>query len=156
MTKQVLMNPVLKMLTTWFGLGYVPVAPGTAASIAGVVLSFILAPFSFWYLAVLVVLFAVGVIGSTQLEKEIGESDPRFAVIDEVVGVMVALAGLPVTFPIAICGFFLFRAFDMFKIYPINKFESLPGGWGIMMDDIMAGLYTNIVLHIAWAWAMSR
>ncbi len=148
------MNPILKLLTTWFGLGFVPFAPGTAASVAGVILAYVLAPFSFWYIATIVVLFAVGVIGSQQLEKELGNKDPRFAVIDEVVGMMVALVGLPITFPIAICGFFLFRAFDMFKIYPINKFESMPGGWGIMMDDIMAGLYTNIALHIAWAWSV--
>jgi len=70
-------------------------------------------------------------------------------VIDEVVGVMIALWGLPLTWSVMICGFFLFRAFDMFKIYPINKLEAQPGGWGIMLDDCMAGVYTNIILRIA-------
>lgn len=145
------MNPVIKLLTTWFGLGYAPFAPGTVATLAGIAMAFIFSSTGYWYFVVIIVLFGIGVIGSQQLEKSLGESDPRYAVIDEVVGMMVALAGLPITVPIAVCGFFLFRAFDMFKIYPVNKFESLPGGWGIMMDDIMAGLYTNIALHIALA-----
>ena len=56
---------------------------------------------------------------------------------------------LPVRFPIMITAFFLFRAFDMFKIYPANKFEKLSGGAGVMLDDIIAGIYTNIIMHIA-------
>ena len=70
-------------------------------------------------------------------------------VIDEVVGIMIALWGLPLIWSVMICGFFLFRAFDMFKIYPINKLEAKPGGIGIMLDDCMAGVYTNIILRIA-------
>ena len=105
------------------------------------------------YAAVLLLLFAAGVIASTDIEQKLKQKDPGIVVVDEVVGIMIAMAGLPLTFPVAICGFFLFRAFDMFKIYPANRLEALPGGWGIMMDDVMAGLYTNIALHAAIRFA---
>ena len=68
--------------------------------------------------------------------------------IDEVAGMMVAFFLLPVKWPVIITAFFLFRAFDMFKIYPVNKFEGIEGGAGVMMDDLIAGLYTNIVMQI--------
>ena len=69
--------------------------------------------------------------------------------IDEVAGMMVSLFMLPLSWPVMLVGFFLFRAFDMFKIFPANKFEDMGGASGIMMDDIMAGIYTNIVLQVA-------
>ena len=150
------MNNLLILMTTCFGIGYCPVLPGTVATVLGIGLAFLLAPSVIGYWAVLAVLFFIGVKGSELLEKSSGIKDPGFAVIDEVVGVMIALAGLPITLPIAICGFFLFRAFDMFKIYPVNKFEAMPGGWGIMLDDVMAGLYTNIALHVAWMWVFKN
>ena len=87
------------------------------------------------------------------MEKQLNQKDPGILVIDEVVGVMIGLWGLPLTWPVAIIGFFLFRAFDMFKIYPINRLEALPGGWGIMLDDVLAELYTNIALHLAIRYA---
>ena len=95
------------------------------------------------------VLLILGIISSGLVEKQLSEKDPGIVVIDEVVGVMIALWGLPLMGPVMIIGFFLFRAFDMFKIYPINRLESQPGGWGIMLDDCMAGVYTNIILRIA-------
>ena len=88
-------------------------------------------------------------MASGSIEKLLNQKDPGMVVIDEVVGVMIALWGLPMIWPVMICGFFLFRAFDMFKIYPINKLEAQPAGWGIMLDDCMAGVYTNIILRVA-------
>jgi len=78
-----------------------------------------------------------------------GQKDPSCVVIDEVSGIMIAFFMLPMVWPVSIITFFLFRAFDMFKIYPVNKFEEMKGGTGIMMDDIIAGLYTNITMQIA-------
>ena len=148
------MTVLAKIAGTFFGLGYFPAAPGTAATIAGIGVVFLLKEAGWLYYAVAVAaLFAIGVAAASHLEKKLGEKDPGIVVIDEVVGVMIALAGLPFSWPAVISGFFLFRAFDMFKIYPINKFEALPGGWGVMLDDVMAGLYTNIVLSIAMRWA---
>ena len=74
--------------------------------------------------------------------------------IDEVSGMLIAVFLLPVDFKVYLIAFFLFRAFDMFKIYPINKLESLPGGKGIMMDDIVSGLYTNIIMQIVLSFLL--
>ena len=94
-------------------------------------------------------LLILGIMTTGIMEKRMNQKDPGCLVIDEVVGVMIALWGLPLIWSVMICGFFLFRAFDMFKIYPINKLEAQPGGWGIMLDDCLAGVYTNIILRIA-------
>ena len=83
------------------------------------------------------------------MEALLGQTDPGCIVIDEVAGIMLALFLLPMTPVVIIVTFFLFRAFDMFKIYPVNKFEQLEGSTGVMMDDIIAGIYTNIVMQFA-------
>ena len=142
-------NFLIKSFATVFGVGYFPVAPGTAATAVGVAIAYGLGNNLPVYTIVVLVLLALGVITTGIVEKQLNQKDPGFLVIDEVVGVMIALWHLPLVWPVMICGFFLFRAFDMFKIYPINKLEALPGGWGIMLDDCMAGVYTNIILRIA-------
>ena len=142
-------NFLIKSIATVFGVGYCPVAPGTAATVVGVIIVYCLGNHLAVFTVLLLVLLFLGIVTSGLIEKQLNEKDPGIACIDEVVGVMVALWGLPLIWPVIICGFFLFRAFDMFKIYPINKLEALPGGWGIMLDDCMAGVYTNIILRIA-------
>ena len=138
-----------KSFASVLGIGYFPIAPGTWATVVGVALAYCLGYSLLIYTALLLAFLAVGVISSGAMEKKLNQKDPGVVVIDEVVGVMIALWGLPLIGPVMICGFFLFRAFDMFKIYPINKLESISGGWGIMLDDCMAGVYTNIVLRVA-------
>ena len=147
------MTILSRLIATFFYVGYCPIAPGTAATAVGVLLAFVLAPLPLWYGLTVVALIVVGIVVSSYLEKVLGQKDPGIIVIDEVAGIMVSLVFLPLTPAIMISGFFLFRAFDMFKIYPINKLEALPGGWGIMLDDLMAGVYTNIVLQVAWRLA---
>ncbi len=147
------MDQIAKILATFFGIGYFPLAPGTAATAAGIALAFALQGSSWAYAVVVLVLFAVGVPVCGRVEKMLKQKDPGIVVLDEVVGVLIALAGLPMTWPVTISVFFLFRAFDMFKIYPINRLETRPGGWGIMLDDVMAGVYTNIIMRIALRWA---
>ena len=147
------MDTIAKVITTFFGIGYFPVAPGTAATAAGLVLAFALQGSVWAYAGVTMGLLAVGVPLCTRVEKVLGQKDPGIIVLDEVAGVMVAMAGLPMGWAVAISVFFLFRAFDMFKIYPINRLEARPGGLGIMADDVMAGVYTNIIMHIALRWA---
>ena len=146
------MSALARLTATFLGVGYFPAAPGTAATAAGVALVVFLKDSPAYYIGALIVLLAAGIWAAGYLEKALNEKDPGIVVVDEVVGVMIALLGLPLTWPVIICGFFLFRAFDMFKIYPINRFEAMPGGWGIMLDDVMAGLYTNIVLSVAIRW----
>ncbi len=147
------MKRLAYIFATCGGVGFFPVAPGTAATVVGIVLVVLVNSNMTLYVSIIMGLLALGIPVCSYLERQIGRADPGILVIDEVVGVMVALIGLPLTWSTVIIGFFLFRAFDMFKIYPINRLESLPGGFGIMMDDVMAGLYTNIVLHLALRYA---
>jgi phosphatidylglycerophosphatase A len=104
------------------------------------------------YILALVAVTFLGFQISGRMEKLLGRKDPRCIVIDEVAGVMTALFLLPFTPTVIIITFFLFRAFDMFKIYPVNQFEKLEGSAGIMVDDLIAGVYTNIVMQIAVRW----
>ena len=142
-------NFLIRSFATVLGVGYLPAAPGTWATAVGVVIAYCLGNNLPAYTILLLVLLILGIMTTGIIEKQMNQKDPGIVVIDEVVGVMIALWGLPLIWPVMICGFFLFRAFDMFKIYPINKLEAQPGGWGIMLDDCMAGVYTNIILRIA-------
>jgi phosphatidylglycerophosphatase A len=142
-------NFLIKAFATVLGVGFLPVAPGTWATAVGVAIAYFLGRNLPAYTILLLVLLVLGIMTTGIVEKQMNQKDPGILVIDEVVGVMIALWGLPLIWSVMICGFFLFRAFDMFKIYPINKLEAQPGGWGIMLDDCMAGIYTNIILRIA-------
>ena len=146
-------NIFYQMTATFLGVGYCPVASGTAATAVGMLVVYALSPFNVYYLLVLCALTVIGIRAASYVERISGQKDPGIVVIDEVVGIMIAMIGIPLTWKTVLCGFFLFRALDMFKIYPINKFEALPGGLGIILDDVMAGLYTNIILSIAVHWA---
>ena len=99
--------------------------------------------------AFIVVGFFVGVWASEEVEKEEGK-DPSIVNIDEIIGMWIALIFLPSSLSIAwyVAGFFLFRAFDIVKPFPVGRSQRLKGGWGIMMDDLLAGLYTQIVLRL--------
>jgi phosphatidylglycerophosphatase A len=143
----------VRMLSTWFYVGDMPGAPGTAASAVAVLIAVIFAPNTFLYVLVAIIITILGFKVSGRMEEILGQKDPGCIVIDEVAGIMVTFFLLPLTIPIVITAFFLFRAFDMFKIYPANKFENIGGATGVMMDDLVAGLYANIVMQIAIRWA---
>lgn len=148
------MNPGLARVIGTFGYaGHFPIAPGTLASAVGVGLAFALRDLPLFYVLVMIGITLVGFVAAGQVEKMEGKKDPGCVVIDEVSGMMISLLGIPLSWPVIIVGFFLFRAFDMFKIYPANKLEDMGGGFGIMADDIAAGIYTNIVLQLALRWA---
>ena len=142
-----------RILATFFYIGNVPLAPGSMASLAGMLLAIGLyghpAVYIIFFLAITFLGFAV----STRVEKLLGQKDPSCIVIDEVSGVLFAFFALPLTPAVIVTTFFLFRAFDMFKIFPVNKFEEFEGSLGIMADDLWAGLYTNIVMQLAVRWA---
>jgi len=140
---------IVKMLSTWFYVGNLPVAPGTAASAVGVVMAMICSSNVFFYVCVTLIVTILGFMVSGRMEEILDQKDPGCIVIDEVAGVMIAFFLLPLTPVVIVTAFFLFRAFDMFKIYPVNKFEQLKGSTGVMMDDVIAGLYTNIVMQFA-------
>jgi len=142
-------DKMVKMLSTWFYVGNLPVAPGTAASAVGAAIAIILSQNIILYICVSLIVILLGFMVSGKMEKALGQKDPGCIVIDEVAGIMLAFFLLPMTPVVIIVAFFLFRAFDMFKIYPVNKFEQLEGSTGVMMDDIIAGIYTNIVMQFA-------
>ena len=131
-------------------LGYVPVAPGTFGSAAGLV---VLAAVR-WSgspaleLAVIILLFAVGVWSANAAEGYFGGVDPAPVILDEVVGMLITLAFLPVNITGAIVGFLLFRLFDVVKPWPANRLEALHGGLGVMADDAMAGVYGNVAMRL--------
>jgi len=142
-------DKIIKMLSTWFYVGNLPVAPGTAASAVGVVIAIICSSSMALYIFITLIVTILGFMVSGKMEAILDQKDPGCIVIDEVAGVMIAFFLLPLTPVVIITAFFLFRAFDMFKIYPVNKFEQLEGSTGVMMDDVIAGLYTNIVMQFA-------
>ena len=131
-------------------LGYVPIAPGTFGSAAGLV---VLAAVRWTGSPLLVVaaialIFAVGVWSGNVAEKHFGGVDPAPVVLDEVLGMLITLALIPVNITGAIVGFLLFRLLDVIKPWPANRMEALPGGLGVMADDAMAAVYGNIVLRL--------
>lgn len=140
---------VARIVATFGYVGHFPVAPGTLASAVGVAIAYSLRSFPLWYLMIALGITILGFLAAGIVEKAEGKKDPGCIVIDEVAGMMISLFGLPLDLKVMVVGFFLFRAFDMFKIYPANKFEDMGGSFGIMSDDIMAGIYTNLVLQVA-------
>ena len=130
--------------------GYFPFAPGTVGSAAGLVVYLLV-----WWthsplveIGLIVVLFGLGVWAGTRAEQYFGGIDPGPVVIDEVVGMLITLAFIPVGWTGALTGFLLFRVFDVFKPYPAGRFEQLHGGLGVMADDAMAAVYANLSLRI--------
>jgi len=146
--KKITQDMLVKMVSTFFYVGYFPMAPGTIASIFGFVLGVMLNQNIFLYIVLTVVITAIGFYVSDKMEKAEGKKDPSCIVIDEVAGAMIAIFLLPIRMDVLITAFFLFRAFDMFKIYPCNKLEDIEGGAGIMGDDLVAGLYANIIMQV--------
>ncbi len=139
---------LVKLLATFFYVGYFPIASGSAATVAGVLLCLILSSNIWLYTTVMLATCIVGFIVSDVMERQVDQKDPGCIVIDEVAGVLIAFFLLPMTWEVIWITFFVFRAFDMFKIYPMNKLEMLPGGRGIMLDDIGAGIYTNLTMQV--------
>ncbi len=144
------------MLATAGGLGMSPAASGTVASLVTVVVWFFLpaAPRVEWVAAVGVA--SIGVWSSGRFARSTGRHDPSDVVIDEVGGMWLTLAGMPHEPLIAAFGFALFRIFDIVKPPPIRQCERLPGGWGIMLDDLAAGLLARAVLVVGLYWLRAR
>ena len=137
-------------LATCFQIGYLPLAPGTWGSAAALIAWRLLPEIKLFKLSLIViVIFLVGVIVSSVVSNEENNSDPSKVVIDEWVGMWIALLMIPNEWLWLGVAFILFRIFDIVKVYPANRFERLPGGWGIMMDDVVAGLYAGVITQAA-------
>jgi phosphatidylglycerophosphatase A len=145
-------SPGAFLIATWFGCGYAPKAPGTAGSLAGLVIAI-----AFGYagygrgalLALTAILLAPGIWSASVVAKETNTTDPQIVVVDEVIGQWITLAGASTfNWKTYIAAFALFRLLDMWKPAPARQLESLPGGWGIVADDVMAGLYGALAIFL--------
>ncbi len=135
------------LFLTGLGSGLSPWAPGTMGTLVGVVLYLVILkeiPL-FWYLTLTVLLFVLGAKAADRGEEVWEAEDPPAIVIDEVVGFLIAMIGVKVSFWSVLLGFLLFRFWDIWK--PFEWIEELPGGWGIMADDALAGVITCLMLH---------
>jgi phosphatidylglycerophosphatase A len=138
------------LLATGFGSGYSPLAPGTAGSLVGLALLWPLTGLApGWQVAVAAATFLVGTLAADYVAARAGIEDPGIVVVDEIVGQWVSLLFLPLNPVTLALGFFLFRALDVVKPWPARQLEALHGGWGIMADDLMAGIYANLLLRVA-------
>lgn len=146
-----------KLISTSLGIGYIGKGAGTVAAIACCIC---------WYLVwnggyppvlisitITALITLIGVWSSTMVEQVWGK-DPARVVIDEVAGMCISLLFLPVSFKYLICALVLFRFFDIVKPLSIRKMELLPAGWGVMMDDVLAGVYTNILVSVIVAFKL--
>ena len=142
------------LLATGFGAGYGPIAPGTWGSVPGLAFVWGLDRLGgHWAVLGGASFFAVaGVWAAGRAEALLGEKDPGRVVVDEIAGQMVALVFLPVTARVLFVAFLLFRALDVLKPWPAHRLEDLSGGSGIMADDLMVGLYANLILQALALW----
>ncbi len=141
------------LIATVFYIGFFPVAPGTCAS-AVTTLAFYLV----WrtahgivpalHLSVACLVAAIGVFAAAAVSRDRNDEDPGIVVVDEVAGQLVALLFLPLGVFNLIAATFLFRVFDIWKPFPIRRLESLPNGVGIVADDLLAGVYANLILQL--------
>ena len=137
-----------KILSTWFGCGLVPVAPGTAGSLAAVLLAIPFLHVPPWYFLIAALLLTpIGIWSAGVTARQLSRKDPGLIVIDEVIGQWITLAGAThLNWRSLLLGFLLFRLFDVWKPFPARRLEALPGGVGIVADDMMAGVYGLAVL----------
>ncbi|MDX9869917.1 MAG: phosphatidylglycerophosphatase A [Candidatus Cloacimonadales bacterium] len=147
--------------STLFGIGYIPFMPGTFGTLAAAILWFLIPDYIFYnstektiYIfeyaimsGIVAILFFLGVYLTGQAEKQLGKDNGKI-IFDELVGYLVAVLFLPKTLMICIYAFVLFRVFDIGKPYPISKSQNLKGGWGVMIDDAIAGLFANALMQI--------
>jgi phosphatidylglycerophosphatase A len=142
-------HPIV-FLATGAWIGFAPKAPGTLGSLWGLPMAWILSRIPLSYAVIWVLIFALITIWvSGSAEKYFQKKDPGCIVIDEILGLVIGLLGFSFNAFTAITGFILFRIFDIFKPFPVRWIEKhLNGGWGVALDDVAAGIYTNILLHI--------
>jgi phosphatidylglycerophosphatase A len=142
------------LISTWFGCGYAPIAPGTVGSLAALLIAWLLVSYAswqpLWFGALAVVATAPSMWAAGVTAQAFDQKDPGLVVVDEVVGQWLAVAGArPLNIKSWIGVFVLFRLFDIWKPAPVRQLEKLPGGAGIVADDLMAGVYAALVLSVA-------
>ena len=132
-----------------FFVGYSPVAPGTLGTLAGIPLYLILSQQGTKIYIIFTTLFIIlGIEISTLAETIFNEHDSPRIIIDEIAGFLVTMLSIPMNFKFILSGFILFRIFDIWKPFPVSNLQKFPSGLGIMADDLMAGIYSNLILRI--------
>jgi len=130
------------IVSLWFGCGLVPRAPGTAGTLGAVPFYLMVRPFGWWWTAAAsAAITAVGIAASSRVARLHGSKDPQFVCVDEVAGVMITWLGAPFGWRATAVGFVLFRIFDSWKPFPARRAEAWPLGFGIVLDDVFAGLW---------------
>ncbi len=148
------MSVILKNLATLGFIGYLPVAPGTFGAMAAAAFFLLLKPSSNVHLSLLLVIAVSGALASGRAERIFDEKDSRRIVIDEFAGYGASVLFVPFTLSFTLAAFLLFRFFDILKPPPIRWMEkALPGGTGVMADDLVAGIYANLLLQV---WMLLR
>jgi phosphatidylglycerophosphatase A len=142
-----------RWIATWFGCGYAPAGPGTAGSLAAVLIAWALAHWAAWppwaICALGIVVTAPAIWAADVTARAVGKKDPGIVVVDEVVGQWITFAGAAaINWATVITAFILFRLFDILKPPPVRQLERLPGGVGIVADDILAGVYAAVLLFL--------
>ncbi len=145
------MKRVNLFFVTGFFSGYSPIISGTAGTLAAVPIYLILAhlPFRYYLLTIIISLAPVAYL-CNWAENYFQKEDPSEVVIDEIIGFLVTMTALPVGLFTITAGFILFRIFDIVKPYPVYQSQQLPHGWGVLIDDVLAGLYANLTLWIVY------
>jgi phosphatidylglycerophosphatase A len=136
------------IIATWFGCGMVPKAPGTVGSIGAIPLYLLAARGGREGVGVAALaVTAIGIWAASAVARDLGKKDPQIVVVDEVAGLLITMLPMAhVSWRAVLCGFLLFRLFDVTKPWPIRRFEKLPSGWGIVMDDVVAGVFGACVM----------
>ena len=140
----------MRWIATFFLAGYSPVAPGTAGTLGGLLIYLGMVYLKIGCLSqglIIAGLFFIGVISAGKMENLLKIKDPPCVVIDEVVGFLITMWGLPLSLRVVVIGFILNRVLDIWKPFPAKESQRLPGGWGIMVDDVISSFYANIILR---------
>jgi phosphatidylglycerophosphatase A len=147
-----LFDVILKYVATLGFIGYMPFAPGTFGSIFSFIIFILLRPSVPAHVLILLFAIPLGIVSSHFAEKLLHEKDSSHIVIDEFCGYLFSMLFIPFSITNALVAFFLFRVFDILKPFPIRKIETvISGGYGIMADDLVAAVYTNVILQILTA-----
>ncbi len=151
LTPQFLFPLIMDGIATIMGVGFLPLMPGTFASLVALALYHFLPVNSKFLVFTVPAISLVGLWAAEHFSGKLGKNDPSEVVVDEFAGALIAVMFLPKKPSILIAGFFLFRFFDIFKPWIINKSQRLPGGLGVMADDWLAGVFANVVLRLVHA-----
>lgn len=149
---------MVNKLANWFStvlkIGYLPIAPGTWGSLVAVVIWFLIieSTSTITFIIAIIIIFILGVYTSSITERHLAQKDPSIIVIDECVGQWIALLFLTKSLLWGLVAFALFRLFDIWKPYPIKALDKMPSGWGIMLDDVFAGVYALLVISVLRVW----